>query len=193
MSLVQGNFISFNPSIKVAKKDGGQFDAWELVFRNRKNEVDSIKKPAGGLQYNPALKAVLTTLSAGEPFTVLMEKNEKGYLDVKSIEKGHSETQSMLPSVMSSSDGNRQAARSGRVLGSTYETSEERAKKQVIITRQASVNAAIAFLSPSLKDKPSADDVAELLGMASVFEKHYNKDLDKAAKKYMALDLSKGE
>lgn len=193
MSLVQGLFISFNPSTKVAKKDGGQYDAWELVYRNDKNEVKSIVKPAGGLQYNPPLKAILTTLSAGEAFTALLEKNDKGYLDVKSIEKGHIGTQDVVSS--GPSDGNRsvQSSRGGKVLGSTYETPEERAKKQVIITRQASVNAAIELAklnSPTIEHPFTVEDIT---GVAEELEKHYNKGLDKAAKKYMALDLSKDE
>lgn len=182
--MIQGTMISFNPSTKVAKKDGGQYDAWELVYRNTANEVKSLTKPAGGLQYNPGLKAALTNLAVGDLFTVVQEKNEKGYLDVKSIEKGHQEVQDVVASG-SKADGGRAPSRGGKVLGSTYETPEERAKKQVIITRQASVNAAIEFLRNN-----KAITVDQVLDIAKSFEFHYNQDLDKAAKVYMSLNLN---
>jgi hypothetical protein len=55
------------------------------------------------------------------------------------------------------------------VLGSNYETPAERAKRQVYIVRQSSINAAIA-LYVAQNPKGAAVSVEEILKVAGTFE-----------------------
>ncbi len=183
MSIIQGVVISFTPQMKATKQGGGTFDAWELAYRNPANEIKAITKPVQQLRFNPAVASALNSLKPGDEFTLYQEKNEKGYLDVKSIEKGIKSTQEVA--LGPTPDGNRSEVRGGKVTGSNYETPEERAKKQVVIVRQGVLNAAIEY-SKMFEVKPNQEEIVEL---AQKFEKYVYKDLTKTAKKYIEVTL----
>lgn len=182
--LVQGTVMSFSPSVKVKKQGGGQYDAWELAYRSTENEVKTLVKPVQSLRFNPSLKISLEQLIPGDDFTALLEKNPNGFFDVKSVEKGIKE---MVDSPKGSSTAAEAAspARSGRITGSNYETAEERAKRQVVIVRQSTINAAIEALQMMKLEAPA--NQADVLELAKEFEKHVMKDLEKAASKYMEV------
>lgn len=189
--LIQGVVVSYSPNTKATKQGGGTYDAWELVYRNEKNEIKSVVKPATGLKFKPALKTGLAALSPGEQFTMVMEK-ENDYWTPQSVEKGLVDVQDMGAGVAAKPDGNRASApvREGKVTGSNYETPEERAKRQVVITRLGSINSAIDFLKSTKGVEFVEEDVIKA---AKEFEKHAYKDLGKVAGKYMAVDLKEVE
>lgn len=58
--------------------------------------------------------------------------------------------------------GNSRPAASNTATKSTYETPEERAKRQVLIVRQSSLSSAIETLTAGAKTPPQAKDVLEL-------------------------------
>lgn len=182
---IQGVVISYNANTKVQKRGGGTYDAWELVYRSEGNEVKTVAKPVGGLRFNPVLADGLAALKPGDGFTLYQEKNGQ-YWEPKTVEKGIKQTQE----VAGPSDGNRSEVRGGKVTGSNYETPEERAKKQVVIVRQFSINASIeAFKGANALD----GDLEKILDLAKKFEDHVYKDLTKTAKKYLEVTLKEVE
>ena len=62
-----------------------------------------------------------------------------------------------------------QAKGTGKVLGSNYETSEERARRQVLIVRQSSISNAAAFVAAT-NPKGLPLDPEGLLVIAKIFE-----------------------
>ena len=188
---LQGTVISYTASTKIQKQGGGSYDAWELVYRSSENEVKQLAKPVQSLRFNPLLKAALASLVPNDEFTADLEKNAAGFWDVKEVVKGivnnkpaAAEAGNDRPAVAERPIAPQRAA--NRVVGSTYETPEERAKKQVIIVRQSSVAQAVASTAT---DTPL--DV--ILERASEIEKHVNKGLKAAAKRYLDVKLNEEE
>jgi hypothetical protein len=98
-------------------------------------------------------KDTFTTLSnttAGEQFSVDLVK-EGAYWQWKTVARAASKA----------------VAQATQTLKSSYETSEERAKKQIYIVRQSSISSAIELLSVGAKTPPTVDDV---LAVAQRFE-----------------------
>ena len=100
---------------------------------------------------------------------ITMEKNAKGFWEWKGIEKGQS-------NVGANSSAGVGSKSSGKVLGSNYETSEERARRQVYIVRQSSISSAIEYLKAKAP-KGVEDGVKEVLEVAKDFE-NYVMDVD---------------
>jgi hypothetical protein len=91
-----------------------------------------------------AAHKVLSGANAGDNFTVKSEKNNAGYwnfVDAKPLAPGMEQVKVT-------------ATTSAK---STYETPEERAKKQVYIVKQSSLSNAIALLSIGAKTPPSTE------------------------------------
>lgn len=162
--------ISYVANTKAKKKGGGTYDAWELAYRSEDNELKVITKPVQGLRFNPALAGGLNDLVAGDTFTMTMEQ-ENGYWTPKSVVKGYLDGASAP-----SSGSNVSVVRSNITPKSTYETPEERAKKQVIITRLATLNAAVATHAQIGNPNPKGDDkptkVSEIIKTAREYEKY---------------------
>ena len=190
---IQGTVISVSLSTKVAKQGGGTYDAWELVYRTPENEVKQLAKPVQSLKFTKGLKEGLAALATNDEFVAIMEKNAKDYWEVLEIVKGSPSTEArpVKETAISSVPGVERPVQPqravNRVTGSTYETPEERAKKQVVIVRQSSVSNAIALLVATNKEGFDANHVVEV---AEVFEKFVNKGLKAAAKKYLDIKLN---
>lgn len=90
---------------------------------------------------------------------VVMEKNSKGYWEWKDVETRGGSNDSAI------AGGSKPA---GRVIGSNYETPEERARRQVYIVRQSSIASAIELAAISSKAKPTVDEILET---AKAFER----------------------
>ena len=93
---------------------------------------------------------------------VLVKNAKTGYWDWIEIERNVSKGE--VSSVEAKS-----TKPAGRVLGSNYETSEERAKRQVYIIRQSSISSAIAFAA-AVEPKGITKDRQALLEDAKAFE-----------------------
>ena len=99
---------------------------------------------------------VVSQAQAGQVFDVSSQKNDKGYWDWVSISQGGA---AQAPS----SSGGSVATPSPK---SNYETSEERAQRQVLIVRQSSVSSAIEYA----KSKKTAPTVEEIIAIARQLE-----------------------
>lgn len=176
MANLIGTVISYSAQTKAKKRDGGTYDAWELVVRTPNGEIKQVQKPVQGLKFNADLAASLAALVPGEEITLVQEKNAAGFLDVKQVIKGAA--QFVQPEAVVQQRG-------GKVVGSNYETPEERAKRQVCITRMGCLNSAIASLGAGAK---SALDPNVVLDLARAYEQFVIADLDAAAKAYQEIN-----
>lgn len=112
---------------------------------------------------NPKVYQTVAGAKTGQTFQVTQEKGEK-YWEWKDI------TQSVPSSAVNSNiPAHQQNSNNTKKEKSTFETSEERAKKQLYIVRQSSIANAISCLSIGSKTPPSSDVVLEL---AKKFEEY---------------------
>jgi hypothetical protein len=155
---VTGTVIQVALNAPIKKKDGGTYEGWQLVYNTPEGEVKTIAKPIQGLKFNAALKTGLQNLVAGDDFTLEMEKNAAGFWDPKTISKGAAQGAQAPVNVQKAA---------ATPTKSTYETSEERAAKQVYIVRQSSIANAINFLNVSGSKKHTTE---EALVIAKQFE-----------------------
>ena len=92
---------------------------------------------------NPDTYKALQEFNAGDQAEVTVTKNAAGYNQWAKIEKVSNESTDKQAGAVSPTGG--------RVLGSQYETREERQTRQLHIVRQSSISNAIAMLTPGAK------------------------------------------
>ncbi len=160
---VLGTVISVAVETDVKKNGGGSYKGWELIYKSDGGDVRTIAKPIQGLRFNAPLKKVLEELAGGDQFTLVQEKNDAGFYDVKSITKGWAEGTPSLPASPSQTKG---SATSGNAYAARdYEGKEERTARQRLIVRQSSLSAAVAILTVGAKavDKEAVKALADEL------------------------------
>lgn len=149
---MQIKFISVESVDKVTKTNKPYVEL-EVAYKNidfgDKLEVKKLNPFGNKDVYN-----TLKTAKSGEVYDIERVKNEGGFWDWVSIKGGNAaQTPSQTATVASGST-------SFTSPKSTYETADERAKKQVYIVRQSSISAAIETLKTDKKN-PSVQDVIE--------------------------------
>ena len=148
--------------IDVSVEDKGQYKMAEVTFKDLAKGQTSSKKLMSFS--NPVVYKTLVDAKKGEVYTIEMQKNDKGFWDWVAA--------SIANSVNAGSVGSPEATTkaSGSTSftspKSTYETPEERAKKQVYIVRQSSISAAI----DTLKTDKKSPSVSEVLDVAKQYE-----------------------
>lgn len=143
--------VSQPTATKTAK---GQYQTIEVSYRNEQGQVQGKKLMSFS---NPAVFKAVQTFAKGDRLDVETTKDEQGYWQWKSINK-EGEAPARTEAPKSSTGG-------GKVIGSNYETSEERAKRQVYIVRQSSISSAIELLG-------QGKSVEEVINTAKEFEKY---------------------
>jgi hypothetical protein len=165
MKTITGKILSIEIGVAVNKRDGGTYQGWRLVYRNSEGKTEEIAKPMAGLKYQPALGEALKKLAAGDEFTAEMEKNASNYWEVISVRKG-----SEMPSEAAGTTVQPAAKKEYKTDKSgNWETTEERAARQVMIVRQSSLGHSVALFTGCHKegDRITSKDV---LKMAETFE-----------------------
>lgn len=143
-------------------KNGKDYQFLEVTYKNISfdNKTESKKiMPFGAKEVFNTLKAA----ESGDVFTLLREKDNDGYWQWVGISAGDVEldtTEDKTPA------GAAPKAAPAPAAKSTFETPEERAKKQVYIVRQSSISAAI----DTLKTDKKAPSVDEVLAVAKQYE-----------------------
>ena len=178
MRQFQVEIVNVTPPVFIKTVKGG-YNVLEVAFKQDGR--------VGGKKFMdfaaPGVYNLLETAKAGDIFDVVSEKNAKGYIDWVSVNPGTAaeaaETSASPTDAVSKASP--APARPGRVVGSTYETAEERATKQAAIIRQATLNAAIAFLS-----NPEGK-IADVLSVARQFETFVYTDLQARAESLRAV------
>ncbi len=125
----------------------GSYTMLDVAFTNLSSGKVESKKIMSFT--NKAVFDILSKAESDQKFTITSEKNEKtGYWDWVSIDTGAASSGSSTTKGFTSPK-------------STYETAEERAKRQVLIVRQSSLTAAITTLKDA-KGSLNPDDVVSL-------------------------------
>jgi hypothetical protein len=102
---------------------------------------------------NPKVWQSIADAQPGSKFDVTLTKNAKGYDEWSAIAPaGTTSAPSAAPST----------GTTGKVLGSTYETREERIARQRLIVRQSSLGHAIEILTTGAKSPPEVAAVYNL-------------------------------
>lgn len=136
-------------------KAGKSYNLLEVSYKN----VSFDNKPEIKKHNQYGNKEVFETLKnavKGDVFTITREKDDAGYWQWVGITQGENATPAPTTAPSKATPAPK----------STYETPEERAKKQVYIVRQSSVNAAIEFLNHNNKNYKLGD----IIDTAKVFE-----------------------
>lgn len=161
---VQGKVIEVQVNVQVPKKGGGSYPGCILTYRDKDGKAAEQAFHENAFKYNAPMLEALKDLSSGDTF--VMEKEKKGdFWNVLSITKTTGMTNAIVIPVAASSP----AKPAGKVVGSNYETPEERAKKQVYIVRQSSITAALSYFTLNKTAKASTEDI---LAVAKEFEKY---------------------
>ena len=135
-------------SVKTGK---GQYQTLQVSFKNEQGQVQGKKLMSFS---NPTVFKDIQGYAKGDRVDVLTVK-EGDYWQWKSIDKeGEAPPRAAAPA---STGGG------GKVIGSNYETAEERARRQVYIIRQSSLGTAVELLG-------SGAAVADVINTAKQFE-----------------------
>lgn len=138
-------------AIKVENK--GKYRVANVTYKTTEGKVEA-KNVMSFVNKN--VFNLLSEAKQGDMFEIKSEKNDKGFWEWKEAGPAGKNTSSPTE---------------GRVAvsRSTYETPEERAKKQVYIVRQSSISAALELMKLQERNKVTPADVVEL---AREFERY---------------------
>jgi hypothetical protein len=112
--------------------------------------------------FNPGIFKQVNELEQGTEIEVEVIKNEAGFNEWKSLTVGGA-TASGNASVGTPAA----AGTPTKVVGSNYETRDERAARQVLIVKQSSLSSAVASLTPGATEPLDVDMVMERAQMFS--------------------------
>lgn len=146
--------VSTTPTAK------GSYQSAEVAYKAEDGQVKGKKVMSFGAGA-PAFKA-LSKAQPGEVYSVTPVKNDKDFWDWTDVKKldGNPIQAGQSPAT-TTTEGTKPAG--GKVMGSNYETSDERAAKQVFIVRQSSISSAI-----SLRGNKATTE--EIISVAKQFE-----------------------
>lgn len=150
------NITILNVAVTTVPTAKGSYQVADVAFKNNTygGKVEGKKVMSFG-----ASKDAFSTLSAAQPgstYEVNTNKNDKGYIDWLSLTIAGAAVAAQ-PNA-SSGQGNRpNAGVTTPPARGNFETSEERAQRQVSIVRQSSLSNAIATLSVGAKKLEPAD------------------------------------
>lgn len=150
--------------IDVSVEDKGKYKMAEITFKDLAKGQTSSKKLMSFS--NPVVYKTLVDAKKGEVYTIEMQKNDKGFWDwtAASTATGINTASGGSPEATTKASGSSGFASPK----STYETPEERAKKQVYIVRQSSISAAIDTLKTDKKN-PSKEEVVSVAKFYEAF------------------------
>ena len=134
----------------------GSYQVADIAFKNLTygGKIEGKKLMSFGAG-KASFETVATAVS-GDVYDVTVVKNDKGFNDWTAMTKGVAGAASpQAPSAPG------KPASTGAPVRSTYETPEERAKKQVYIIRQSSLSSAIAALSVGSKAPVKASEAID--------------------------------
>lgn len=111
---------------------------------------------------NPQAFTAIQKVKPGDFVEVTTVKNDAGYNDWAKVEL-------VNPDNPETGKDTAPAAKSTKVLGSNYETPEERAKRQLMIVRQSSISNAIEYLHNVHREGEPSYNVNDVLNVAQEF------------------------
>lgn len=138
-----------------AAKNGRSYQSLEVTYKGNDGKVSAKKLMSFS---NPSVFAAAGKWNKGDTVEVITQKDDAGYWQWTGIGDGASAPQLSAGGTTSTAS----AGSSTRVTGSTYETKEERAARQVLIVRQSSLSVAVQALLAGAKVPPNAGDIIAL-------------------------------
>jgi hypothetical protein len=160
MTQMQITVISVEPKQATSTK-GKPYSLVEIIYKNHtfNDKVDTAKVN----QYSTVF-AVAKAMQPGQSYEVVKEKDSSGYYQWLSIVPTVAGIPATSPAAAYVAKTTGQtlpttAPNTASPVKSTYETSEERAAKQVYIVKQSSLSNAIALLSVGQKAPPKTEEV----------------------------------
>jgi len=167
--IINGTVVSVEIDVNVAKKDGGNYPGSRLTYRDSTGKICEQAFHNNAFKFNAPLKTSLVSLVVGD--NIEIEKEKKGdFWNVLNIRKVEGNTAAATTGTTVS------AVRATSSPKSTYETPDERAKKQVYIVRQSSLSAALNFSELTGNKKATKEDIVNLAEFfeAFVFGTNFN-------------------
>lgn len=147
---IQLEVISIGAPQTIPTKNGKSYQAIEVAYK-KDGKIEGKKIMSFT---NPAVFKAVQGLSQGDFITVTTEKNEAGYWQWEGVSKGDaSAAPTASPSAAATGGGTTKST------GTSWETKEERAAKQVMIVRQSSISSAVALANAVGDKKSSADSI----------------------------------
>lgn len=148
---------------------GKPMQVLEVAYKNLtfQGKVESKKLFDFGVQKD-AFKT-LATAQIGQVYEINVVKNEAGYNDWIKVEKSDGGAASAASTPQRTSTTVSNATTASTATKGTWETPEERAKKQIYIVRQSSLTAAISTLTAGRKTELKPEDVIELASRYEAF------------------------
>ncbi len=147
-------------SVETKPTAKGSYQIAEVAYKNLtfQGKVEAKKLMSFGT--NAAAFKEMVLAQAGSVWEVDVVKNEKGYNDWVKVTK----STGAAPNASAPQGTSAQRAITPTKSGGNWETPEERAKKQVYIIRQSSLNVATTALTASAKTgyQPTADEIIDL-------------------------------
>lgn len=141
-------------------KAGKPMQVLEVAYKNLtfQGKVESKQLFDFGVQKD-TFKA-LAVATTGQVYEIDVVKNDAGYNDWVKISKSDGTGSAQTVATLSPPSG-QSAGVATTSPRSTYETPEERAKKQIYIVRQSSISNAIDLLTTGAKNPPKIEDVID--------------------------------
>ena len=144
-------------------KSGKPYQQLEVAYKNLtfQGKVESKKVMPFGAQ--KAVFDALANATVGNVFEITVVKNEKGYNDWTSAKQAAPGAPGLEAAVGNGSINNAKPTMGQTTqVKSTYETPEERAKKQIYIIRQSSISSAVDTLTAGAKSPPTSEAILAL-------------------------------
>lgn len=146
-----------NVTITTHPTKTGSYQKADVAFKNLTYGGKVEGKVVTSFGAQEASFKVLATAQPTDVYDVTVVKNDKGYNDWTNMTKGTAGSDTAPPAQGRSTAGSPNAPAPAR--NSSFETPEERAKRQVFIIRQSSISSAVAALSVGVKAPPNVEDV----------------------------------
>jgi len=144
-------------------KNGREYQSVEVMYKNDQGQAQNKKLMSFA---NPAVFKAAQAWTKGDVVFVSTEKDTNGYWQWTAV--GNADSVSDKRSDDAPATQGNAAKPATRVSGSNYETSDERAARQVMIVRQSSLSNAVATLGIE-GSKASATDVISLAKLYESF------------------------
>lgn len=146
---MQITVVDVAPPATKTSTNGRQYQEIELTFKDDQGKTGSRKI----LSFTTDIYKAVQGLQRGASVNVNRQKNDKtGYWDWISFGEAPAGQVTSAPATGGST----------KVVGSNYETKEERAARQVMIVRQSSLSTAVAALTVGAKGSLKASDIIPL-------------------------------
>jgi len=156
MSNLVIEIINVSVEVKPTKVAGKTYELFDVAFKN-KSFQDKVEGKKIAAFVSPKVTAILRAAKFGDTYTVVREKDGEYWKWVDMVIPGQEQEENTNMNT---------PVKTNPTPKSNYETSEERAARQVMIVRQSSISAAVN----ALKLDKAQLNATEVIAMARNFE-----------------------